>query len=92
MQALQAALYLQLSAWLMGPFTAGIGPSDGEGGGSEWLRQAFSVLELEDVELDMEQLDTLGKVGCEVQEEGERPAVATDGASAAADLEVLAVH
>eukprot|EP00891_Asterochloris_glomerata_P009139 jgi/Astpho2/9139/Aster-07787 len=39
-----------------------IGLSDGEGGGSEWLKRAFSVLELEDVELHLEQLDTLGKV------------------------------
>ena len=48
------------------PPTVGVGPSDGEGGGSEWLKRAFSVLELEDVELDME-LDTLGKVGAGVQ-------------------------
>ena len=40
-----------------------MGPSHGEEGGSEWLDRAFSVLELEDVELDLEQLDTLGKVG-----------------------------
>ena len=54
------------------PLTAGMGPSDGEGGGSEWLQRAFSVLELEDVELDMEQLDTLGKVGSGVQGRGKR--------------------
>ena len=44
-----------------------MGPSSREEGGSEWLQRAFSVLELEDVELDLEQLDTLGKVGSGVQ-------------------------
>ena len=58
------------------PLAVGMGPSDGEGGGSEWLQRAFSVLELEDVELDLEQLDTLGKVGSGVQGEEERHAVA----------------
>ena len=47
----------------MSLLTVGMGPSDGERGGSEWLKRAFPVLELEDLEQDMEQLDSLGKVG-----------------------------
>ena len=83
MQALQTVLH-QLSALLtLGPLTVGIGPSDDEGGGSKWL-------ELENVELDVEQLDSLGKVGREVQGAKEQHAVTKDGASNA-DLEVAPV-
>ena len=52
-----------------------MGPFHGEGASSEWLKRAFSVLELEDVELDMEQLDTLGKVGTGVQGAQEQHAI-----------------
>ena len=34
-----------------------------------WLKRAFSMLEQEDVEVDLEQLDTLAKVGTGVQGE-----------------------
>ena len=47
-----------------------MGPSDGEGGGSVWLKRAFSMLEQEDVEVDLEQLDTLAKVGTGVPRKG----------------------
>ena len=33
-----------------------------------WLNRAFSMLEQEDVEVDLEQLDTLAKVGTRVQQ------------------------
>ncbi len=42
---------------------AGIGPSDGEGGGSVWLKRAFSMLDKEDLEVDLNQLDSMAKVG-----------------------------
>ena len=74
MQALQLALSHQHSTNILSPadahacdHAAGIGPSDGEGGGSVWLKRAFSMLEQEDVEVDLEQLDTLAKVGTGVQ-------------------------
>ena len=43
--------------------SAGIGPSDGEGGGSVWLKRAFSMLDREDLEVDLSQLDSIAKVG-----------------------------
>ena len=55
-----------------------MGSSHGEGASSKWLQRAFSVLELEDVELDLEQLDTLGKVGTGVQGEQEQHAIIAD--------------
>ena len=42
---------------------AGIGPSDGEGGGSVWLKRAFSMLDKEDLEVDLSKLDSIAKVG-----------------------------
>ena len=57
------------------PHAAGLGPSDGEGGGSVWLKRAFSMLEQEDVEVDLEQLATLAKVGTGVQGGEERDSV-----------------
>ena len=47
-------------AW---PHAAGIGPSDGEGGGSAWLKRAFSMLDREDLEVDLSRLDSMAKVG-----------------------------
>ena len=47
-------------AWLR---AAGIGPSDGEGGGSAWLKRAFSMLDREDLRVDLSQLDSMAKVG-----------------------------
>ena len=79
MHASQAAPLWQLSAVLtVCRLTAGMGPSNREEGGSEWLQRAFSVLQLEDVELDLEQLDTLGKVGSGVQGRKEQPAIVVD--------------
>ncbi len=40
-----------------------------------WLKRAFSMLEQEDVEVDLEQLDTLAKVGTGVQGGEERASV-----------------
>ena len=40
-----------------------------------WLKRAFSMLEQEDVEVDLEQLDTLAKVGTAVQGDMQRDAV-----------------
>ena len=45
------------------PRAAGIGPSDGEGGGSVWLKRAFSMLDKEDLEVDLSRLDSMAKVG-----------------------------
>ena len=51
---------LSADAWC---YAAGIGPSDGEGGGSLWLKRAFSMLDREDLEVDLSKLDSMAKVG-----------------------------
>ena len=47
-----------------------------------WLKRAFSMLDQEDVEVDLEQLDTLAKVGTGVQGRVHKGASAQGGRGA----------